>query len=127
MTCVIRFTVECSLQGYRSLLTRLHWTQSIWQFSAMFLPPLDHGVMWSPCISLMSNTCRPLSLPGVRQRVPWAHFPCWLIGRPDFAVVKLADAEVALVAGEQVEWQVFVQLPTDLLLRVALCNEVVSS
>lgn len=50
-----------------------------------------------------------------------------LIGRPDFAVVKLADAEVALVAGEQVEWQVFVQLPTDLLLRVALCNEVVSS
>lgn len=60
-------------QGHKSPLSRLHGRQSIWQFSAMVLPPLDHGTMWSPCISPMSNTCRPSSLPGVRQRVPLAH------------------------------------------------------
>ena len=32
-------------QAYRPPLYRLHGTQSIWQFSATVLPPLDHGWM----------------------------------------------------------------------------------
>jgi hypothetical protein len=59
--------------GYKSLFSRLQGIHSIWQFSAIVFPPFDHGIMWSPCISSMSNNCWPPSLPGVRQRVPWAH------------------------------------------------------
>lgn len=34
---------------------RLQSAQSIWQFSAVVLPPFDHGVMWSACICSIAN------------------------------------------------------------------------
>lgn len=37
------------------LFLRLSSAQSILQFEAIVLPPLDHGVMWSACISLISK------------------------------------------------------------------------
>ena len=43
---------------HASLLRRLQSAQSIWQFSAVILPPLAHGVMWSACICSIENFLR---------------------------------------------------------------------
>ena len=40
-----------TIPGYLPPLTRLSSRHSIWQFSAMVLPPRRHGVMWSASIS----------------------------------------------------------------------------
>jgi hypothetical protein len=37
------------------LFLRLSSAQSILQFEAIVLPPLNHGVMWSACISPSSK------------------------------------------------------------------------